>query len=179
MINELELTNEQHEDVLDIVGMKSKCDGCGNPMKAVRGTICCFKHSAAQYSEHRIDNVIKYVVLCIDCYAVMSDAWGLCKKRGGISMNLYLVVSEQLSEVVWEDWFNNVGHEEPYCIAELVVAEKPSQAKYLAWRSDKNSSCDVTEMPKMSCEKLVTDVNHTKGVVSNHPSFEHYWEETE
>ena len=92
-------------------------------------------------------------------------------------MNLYLVVSEPLTEVVWEDWFNNVGHLEPYCIAELVCAEKPSQAKYLAWRHDKNSGYDITEMPKMSIEKLSSNVDFPKGIVSDHKEFQHYWEE--
>jgi len=41
-------------------------------------------------------------------------------------MNLYLVISESLSYIVWEDWFNEVGHKETYRIAELVVAEKSS-----------------------------------------------------
>ena len=94
-------------------------------------------------------------------------------------MNLYLVVSESLTEVVWEDWFNNVGHYDSYCIAELVVAEKPSQTKYIAWRQDKYSdgSYDVTEMPKMSCKRLETDVKFPKGIVSDHKDFQHYWEE--
>lgn len=67
-------------------------------------------------------------------------------------MNLYLVVSEPLEAVVWEDWFNRVGHIEPYCIAELVVARSRSQAKYLAWRTDKETfyPSDIREMPKFN-----------------------------
>jgi len=37
-------------------------------------------------------------------------------------MNLYLVVSEEIRYMVWEDWYNRVGHREDYRIVELVVA---------------------------------------------------------
>lgn len=67
-------------------------------------------------------------------------------------MNLYLVVSEVLTEVVWEDWFNNCGHYEGYRIAELIVARNHGQAKWLAWESDKHGSYpdDVNAMPKFA-----------------------------
>lgn len=75
-------------------------------------------------------------------------------------MNLYLVVSESLSEVVWEDWFNQVGHIEGYRIAELVIARNRRQAKYLAWKADKSTffSGDISEMPKFSTRIKRKDV---------------------
>jgi len=73
MINKLELTNEQREDVLDIAGMKSKCDGCGKEIGEVRATVGCFGNN---------NTVFKYVVLCIDCHVVMSNAWGTVREKG-------------------------------------------------------------------------------------------------
>lgn len=64
-------------------------------------------------------------------------------------MNLYLVVSEQLREAVYEDWFNNVGHWEDYAICELVVARSRDHAKWQAWRGDRSSyTGDARDMPK-------------------------------
>ena len=70
-------------------------------------------------------------------------------------MNLYLVVSELLEEVVWED-----GHLEKYHIAALVVARNRGQAKYLAWKTDRNTFCpnDIWEMPKFSTRLKRKDV---------------------
>ena len=66
-------------------------------------------------------------------------------------MNTYLVVSESLFTVVWEDFMANVGHREDYCIAELVVAEKPSQAQWIAWKHDRDSfTGDVRDKPRMA-----------------------------
>lgn len=97
-------------------------------------------------------------------------------------MNLYFVKSEQLTEVVWEDWFNYVGHEEPYCIAELVLASRPSQAKYLAWRTDDSFSYDFRDMPKMyyrTLALLARGVSVGKPrIVSDEPEFQHYWSMT-
>lgn len=67
-------------------------------------------------------------------------------------MNIYLVISEQLETIVWEDWFSQVGHPETYHIVELVVAESRNQAKYLAWKADDDFSYDMREMPKMSAK---------------------------
>ena len=65
-----------------------------------------------------------------------------------LTLNLYLVVSEEIREIIWEDWFNYVGHEEWYCIAELVVARNRGQAKWLAWKRDSSFSRDIRDMPK-------------------------------
>ena len=92
-------------------------------------------------------------------------------------MNLYLVVSEELKETLWEDWFNQVGHQEVYCIAELVVASKPSQAKWLAWKTDRASfNGNPRDMPKFSCRRI-RDVGHisTAQIVSAEQDFQDDW----
>ena len=93
-------------------------------------------------------------------------------------MNLYLVASEPLSHVVWEDWFNRVGHDEPYGIAELVIAESPNQAKWCAWKADEESfTGDVRDIPKMSA---TIRMKHIFGfgkpeIVSDRPEFQSSW----
>jgi len=64
-------------------------------------------------------------------------------------MNLYLVVSEEIYHVEWEDVSVSAGHREDYRIAELVVARSHAQAKYLAWRADKDGDTwpSVEDMP--------------------------------
>lgn len=90
--------------------------------------------------------------------------------------NLYLVVSEQLTTVVWEDWFNGVGHEEPYCIAELVTARSRSQATWLAWKHDKNSfTGDVRDKPRFRCECKRKNVVNFTGIVSDDFKNEYLW----
>ena len=102
-------------------------------------------------------------------------------------MNIYLVVSEDLVETIWEDWFNQVGHEDHYCIAELVIANTPNQAKWLAWKADKSSfTGDVSDKPKMSCRKKATlcswldgsaEVEPIAGIVSKNPAYQFAWED--
>ena len=91
-------------------------------------------------------------------------------------VNIYLVVSETLSSVVCEDWFNNVCHEEPYCIAELVAARSRGQAKYLAWQTDKETfESDMREMPKMSVKICKKGVDIPVGIVTKDKAFAHCW----
>jgi len=77
-------------------------------------------------------------------------------------MNLYLVASEEIRYMVWEDWYNRVGHREDYRIAELVVARNHSQARYLAFKKDA-CGCGqmwpgITEMPKFAVRLKEKDV---------------------
>ena len=92
-------------------------------------------------------------------------------------LNLYQVVSEALTAIVYEDWFNNVGHEEPYFIAELVIARNPGQAKWLAWKLDKHSfTGDITDMPRFSCRKHPDVVAGTEPkIVSELPEYQERW----
>lgn len=86
-------------------------------------------------------------------------------------MKLYLVVSEELEA--------RTGPPGVYCIAELVLADKPSQAKWSAWSTDKDTfnRHDITEMPKMSC-RCVGDFPHEtqRRIVSNDSAFVQGWE---
>ena len=73
-------------------------------------------------------------------------------------MNLYLVVSEELSarEII-DPWLG--GPLVDYRIAELVVARSHAQAKYLAWKNDPDSYWpDMREMPKMAVRLKKRDV---------------------
>ena len=91
-------------------------------------------------------------------------------------MNLYLVVSEPLEYIVWEDWAANVGHKEPYCIAELVIARSPGQAKYMAWKTDNSFNSDIREMPKMSCKKRVVLSDEVPPhIVTKDPIYQYAW----
>ena len=84
-------------------------------------------------------------------------------------MNLYLVVSEMLTEVVCEDDSVNACHEEDYCIEELVVAHNRSQAKYIAWKSDPDSyeeNYSILEMPKFSVKLKRKDVGGKPRIAS-------------
>ena len=67
-------------------------------------------------------------------------------------MNLYLVVSEEIEDIEWEDWFNGTGHLENYRIAELVVARSHAQARYLAWKQDDAGTTWplIEDMPKFA-----------------------------
>jgi len=78
MINKLELTMEQREETIDVIEYKTTCDGCGKEIGEVRATVGCFGNN---------NTVFKYVVLCMDCHAVMSNAWGLCKKENNNDSN--------------------------------------------------------------------------------------------
>lgn len=91
-------------------------------------------------------------------------------------MNIYEVVSETLTEVVCEDWFNQACHEEPYCIAHLVAAKNPSQARYLAWKTNKDFTYGLTDMPDFSVHMCLKDVNEKKPhIVTREKKYENCW----
>ena len=90
-------------------------------------------------------------------------------------MNIYLVISETLWEAVYEDWFNNVGHWEPFRIAELVAAKNHSQARYLAWQTDDHFSYDLRDMPRFTCRLRLKDVDEPAGIVSSREKYRHLW----
>lgn len=84
-------------------------------------------------------------------------------------MNLYLVISEQLED--HGDWYEPP---EIYCIAELVVARNRSQAKYLAWKQDKNSFYPgyfIDEMPKFRINLKMKGLEGPARIVSNDTKF--------
>jgi len=88
-------------------------------------------------------------------------------------MNLYLVISEAL------DWqkFNNpelAGPWETYRIAELVVARNHSQARYLAWQSDKEGQTyDFGEMPKLAVRLKGVGMDGPARIASDEYNFDY------
>jgi len=92
-------------------------------------------------------------------------------------MNLYLVVSETLYGTV-PILDDGTGPQEPYCIAELVIARSRGQAKYLVWRSDKDyhMNSGMTDMPKMSVRLWRKGLDEKPGIVSKRPEFQEAWE---
>ena len=88
-------------------------------------------------------------------------------------MKLYLAVSEQLEQCY--DGYS-LDPPEPYCIAELVVAQSRNQAIWLAWKSDRSFTGDVRDIPRFSCRakaRLTEDV--IPGIVSKREEYSHYW----
>lgn len=82
------------------------------------------------------------------------------------TMRLYLVVSEQLEDVVCEDASVGACHVEPYCICELVVARNRAQATYLAWQHDRPPSQNVGDKPKFRTETKVRNVEGPARIAS-------------
>ena len=70
-------------------------------------------------------------------------------------MNIYEVISETLYDYECRDY----GPPEPYCIAHLVAAKNPSQARYMAWKTDDDFTCDLNEMPSFSVHICIKGVN--------------------
>ncbi|MCK4827542.1 hypothetical protein KA005_68065 [bacterium] len=86
-------------------------------------------------------------------------------------MNIYEVISETLEDYESMDY----GPPEPYCIAELVAAKNPSQARYLAWKADDDSACDLSEIPAFSVHICEKNISIPSGIVTNEKRFQHCW----
>ena len=92
-------------------------------------------------------------------------------------MNLYFITSEVLKEVIYEGWFDQVGREESYCIAEFVLARKPSQGKYLAWKNDAGLTGNFGDAPRMRYITLARDLKDDEPrIVTDEPEYQKYWE---
>lgn len=90
-------------------------------------------------------------------------------------MPIFIVVSETLYNTIplMDD---GSGPSEPYCIVELVIAETREQARYLAWKTDRNFGHNCREMPNFRTAKLDrTFSTDTKGIVSDYKFYEKYW----
>ena len=79
-------------------------------------------------------------------------------------MNIYRCVSENLTEPT-SRWSMSNGPYDPYYIVELVAAETPSQAKWAAWKTDKNFDGDIHDMPKFSVVLTRKGVSAPKGII--------------
>ena len=78
-------------------------------------------------------------------------------------MNLYLVVSKD--ELSYVDVISSEigGPAEYYRIADLVLADTPAQAKYLAWKNDpEQCHWDITEIPAFYYECKAKDIRGGK-----------------
>jgi hypothetical protein len=93
-------------------------------------------------------------------------------------MNIYRVISDVLTTTIplLDD---GTGPTEDYAIAHLVAAESRSQAKWLAWRTDKDSwSSDVRDMPRFTVKLMRKGVAvDGPGIVSDRPEFKDLWGE--
>ena len=80
-------------------------------------------------------------------------------------MNVYFVVSEEL-EAVGGGWYEPP---QSYRIAKVVRARSGSQARYLAWRSDKVSVCDryMRGMPRFNVRLLGHEDSESAKVLSD------------
>lgn len=77
--------------------------------------------------------------------------------------NIYFVLSEVIEDFVS---YLSLDPPENYCIAKMVVAKNHSQAKYLAWKNDKDfEPNDLRAMPKFRCNLRKKDVNLPIGVI--------------
>lgn len=83
-------------------------------------------------------------------------------------MNVYRVISEELNGSYMLS--NGLDVPEPYHIAEVVAAETPSKARWLAWKSDPDSKSDmydIRNMPKFKVELVQRDFPIEAGVLPN------------
>jgi hypothetical protein len=90
-------------------------------------------------------------------------------------VNLYRVISEELSEVI-PILDDGTGPTELYAIAELVAAKSRGQAKWMAYKSDwKHFEDNIREMPKFLVICVVKDVELEPGFYSDDPRFQRHW----
>jgi len=97
-------------------------------------------------------------------------------------LNLYLVISGEFSYVnVIDRWLG--GPTEWARIADLVVARSHGQARWLAWKNDKDGFCsyDIREMPKMAVRIKRHNVEGPARIATHEydfsePDFEYLWD---
>jgi hypothetical protein len=92
-------------------------------------------------------------------------------------MNIYAVLSECLSVTI-PILDDGTGPKENYCICQMVVARTRSQARLLAWKSDRDSYCgsDLREMPRFATRLVERDVEMDVGVIADRELIERIWE---
>lgn len=90
-------------------------------------------------------------------------------------MSIYIVVSEELSETI-PIMDDGSGPREPYRMIDLVVADSREQARYLAWRRDKNFSYYIRDMPNFRTRKLSNEMEGCNGVVSDWDQYQVLWD---
>jgi hypothetical protein len=82
-------------------------------------------------------------------------------------MNLYVVLSEEISAST--DWQLEDGSSphENYRIHDLVVARNRSQARWLAWQADRSADRDPRAMPMFSVRLVEKDVSGEARIASS------------
>jgi hypothetical protein len=97
-------------------------------------------------------------------------------------MNLYRVISEELSVVV-PILDDGTGPTEEGCIACLIAAESAPSAKWAAWKTDIGRQSfgtfcgDAREMPKFTAKLVAKGMDIPAGDYSRNPAFQSYWED--
>ena len=81
-------------------------------------------------------------------------------------MNLYLVVSEDVG-ASYELYEGTGGPPEACCICNAVAARTHSQARWLAWRNDKEFEPTFSEMPRLRCQLRAKTVAFPAGVLAD------------
>ena len=90
-------------------------------------------------------------------------------------MNIYEVISKTLYNYECMDY----GPPVSYCIAHLVAACNPSQAKYIAWKTDDESTYDLSKMPAFSVHICEKNVSISSGIITDDKRFQHCWRNEE
>lgn len=93
-------------------------------------------------------------------------------------MNVYGCVSEELTytEHILDD---GSGPQVPYAIIVLIVAENRAKAKWLAWKTDRESfTGNIVDMPRFSVRRICRDVDIPVGEYVGERD-EEYWERYE
>ena len=94
-------------------------------------------------------------------------------------MNLYLVISEEMVDYGPTRYMDAPEPPEWYRICELVVARNHSQARWLAWQTDRNSFENyMPAMPKFTCQIKERDYDDGPARVLPYEDSHHmpYWD---
>jgi hypothetical protein len=92
-------------------------------------------------------------------------------------MNVYFVLSETLTATI-PILDDGTGPEEQYAICELVAARSRSQARWMAWKTDKHSwTGDPADMPRFNTQLLRKGVDRLAGLVTHAPELQDLWQE--
>jgi hypothetical protein len=90
-----------------------------------------------------------------------------------VQKNIYFVLSELIEDFVPS---LSLDPSEDYYIAQLVVAETPGQAKYLAWKNDKSFvPNDLREIPKFRCNLKYKNVDMPIGIIEDTEQYPDEW----
>lgn len=78
-------------------------------------------------------------------------------------MNIYRCVSE----VMMSHPYDPYEAPEPYAIVELVAAETPGAARWMAWKTDGGFTGQARDMPKFRVVRTRCGVGLPRGIITN------------